>query len=46
LRKIKEKKEEKISRGENFQDTVARCPGELPPPLRKLLKKLIHHCLI
>ena len=44
LKRRKKKSEEE--RGEDLQDTVARRPGELPPPLRKLLKKLIHHFLI
>ena len=43
-RRMKKKSAEE--RGEDLQDTVARRPGELPPPLRKLLKKLIHHFLI
>ena len=49
LEKDLEKKEKKSAeeRGEDLQDTVARCPGELPPPLRKPLEeKLIHHFLI
>ena len=39
LEKDLEKKEKKKSaeeRGEDLQDTVARRPGELPPPLRQL----------
>ena len=38
LEKDLEKKEKKSAeeRGEDLQDTVARRPGELPPPLRKL----------
>ena len=32
--------------GEGLQDAAAERPGELPPPLRKPLKKLIHHFLI
>ena len=32
--------------GEGLQDAAAESPGELPPPLRKPLKKLIHHFLI
>jgi len=44
--KRRRKKKSAEERGEDLQDTVARRPGELPPPLRKLLKKLIHHFLI
>ena len=33
------KKKSAEERGEDLQDTVARCPVELPPPLRKLKKK-------
>ena len=33
-RRMKKKSAEE--RGEDLQDTVARRPGELPPPLRKL----------
>ena len=44
--KRRRKKKSAEERGENLQDTVARRPGELPPALRKLLKKLIHHFLI
>ena len=32
--------------GEGLQDAAAERPGELPPSLRKPLKKLIHHFLI
>ena len=44
--KRRRKKKSAEERGEDLQDTVARRPGELPPPLHKLLKKLIHHFLI
>ena len=44
--KRRRKKKSAEERGEDLQDTVARRPGELPPPLRKLLKKLIYHFLI
>ena len=37
--KSRRKKKSAEERGEDLQDTVARRPGELPPPLRKLLKK-------
>ena len=37
--KRRRKKKSAEERGEDLQDTVARRPGELPPPLRKLLKK-------
>jgi len=30
------KKKSAEERGKDLQDTVARCPGELPPSLRKL----------
>ena len=33
--KIRKKKSAE-ERGKDLQDTVARCPGELPPSLRKL----------
>ena len=47
----KKKKKERESalppeEGEGLQDATAERPGELPPPLRKPLKKLIHHFLI
>ena len=37
--KRRRKKKSAEERGEDLQDTVARRPGELPPPLRKLKKK-------
>ena len=37
--KRRRKKKSAEERGEDLQDTVARRPGELPPPLRKPLKK-------
>ena len=37
--KRRRKKKPAEERGEDLQDTVARRPGELPPPLHKLLKK-------
>ena len=36
--KRRRKKKSAEERGEDLQDTVARHPGELPPPLRKPLK--------
>ena len=36
--KRRRKKKSAEERGEDLQDTVARCPGELPPTLCKPLK--------
>ena len=44
--KRRRKKKSAEERGEDLQDAVTRCPGKLPPTLRKPLKKLIHHFLI
>ena len=37
--KRRRKKKSAEERGQDLQDTVARLPGELPPPLCKPLKK-------
>ena len=37
--KRRRKKKSAEERGEDLQDTVAKCPGELPPALCKPLKK-------
>jgi len=44
--KRRRKKKSSEERGDDLQDALTRHPGELPPPLHKPFKKLIHHFLI